>query len=109
MPPAHDNHTPQMTQAAQQSFGTFSSPAFASIGDPYQKKANPLSRHKGRQFQTNPVKRGQTKEIFLQKEYRPLYNVSLRAMDLDGLRTHAHGCARLSLARFGVVAAPALL
>ena len=60
MPPAHDNHTPQMTQAAQQSFGTFSSPAFASIGDPYQKKANPLSRHKGRQFQTNPVNRAVT-------------------------------------------------
>uniref|UniRef100_A0A7S3BTE4 Cilia-and flagella-associated protein 96 n=1 Tax=Haptolina ericina TaxID=156174 RepID=A0A7S3BTE4_9EUKA len=47
-------------QCTMQSFGTFSTPSFAGVGEPFIDTLSGDSRTKGRQFSTNKQRKGQT-------------------------------------------------
>jgi len=54
-------------------FGTFGDPLYITIGDPYTTKSNLDDRYKGKQFITNPSKKGKTKDVTLDKSFAPLF------------------------------------
>lgn len=60
---------------ARSNLGLFSAPQFLSVGDPYEKKQQTLSRVGGKQFQTARQKPGQTSDNWGQKKrtFKPLY------------------------------------
>eukprot|EP00759_Apiculatamorpha_spiralis_P042956 PhF_6_TR40685/c0_g1_i2/m.61140 len=52
--------------------GWFQSPGFISIGDEYDKKEKQHSRYKGRNFVTNPSKKGRGMDCTFDKRYKSL-------------------------------------
>jgi len=49
--------------------GIFSTNSFVTLGDPYGKKGQLLSRYKKKQFQTNPAKKGRTKDTMFGRAF----------------------------------------
>jgi len=49
--------------------GQFSTSSYTSLGDPYVKKGTMLSRYKKKQFQTNPAKKGRSKDSLFGKAF----------------------------------------
>jgi hypothetical protein len=53
--------------------GVFSQPSYLTIGDEYTKKSDEKGRHKGKQFQTNPTKKGQVGPNVTFDTFKPLF------------------------------------
>merc|ERR1711966_508003 len=49
--------------------GQFSKSSYCTLGDPYVKKGTMLSRYKKKQFQTNPAKKGRSKDSLFGKAF----------------------------------------
>lgn len=49
--------------------GQFAISSYVSLGDPYAKKANVLPRYKKKQFQTNPARKGRTKDTLFGRAF----------------------------------------
>merc|ERR1711988_158467 len=49
--------------------GQFSTTSYVTLGDPYAKKGFMLSRYKKKQFQTNPARKGRTKETLFGRAF----------------------------------------
>merc|ERR1711924_301056 len=49
--------------------GVFATSSYTSLGDPYAKKGHVLPRYKKKQFQTNPSKKGRTKDTLFGRAF----------------------------------------
>ncbi|KAJ4461801.1 hypothetical protein PAPYR_1457 [Paratrimastix pyriformis] len=74
-------------------FGSFGEPAFITIGDPYTQKQSLDDRYKGKQFLTNPPKKGKTKDVTLEKAFNPLF-VGDKYVDSSALERQQRAEAR---------------
>ncbi len=55
--------------------GTFQQPSYVTIGDEYTKKSDEKGRHKGKQFATNPTKKGKVGTGVTFDSFKPLFEV----------------------------------
>jgi hypothetical protein len=55
--------------------GVFSTPSYLSVGDEFDKPQDPKARHKGKQFLTNPTRRGKVGHSVTFDAFKPLFEV----------------------------------